>query len=69
MCMYGVCSGVDFCRLGESVCTWQNQLILTMCVGEKCEIEKNMCFDADFCLTMTAMTFSTIWRRTIFSDF
>ena len=73
MCMYGVCSGVVFCRLDVSVCTWQYQLILTMCVGEKCEIEKNMCFEvdfrADFYLTMTAMTFSTMWRRMMFSDF
>ena len=65
MCMYGVCSGVVFCRLDVSVCTWQYQLILTMCLREKCEIEKNMCFEvdfsADFCLTMTAMTFSTMW--------
>ena len=32
-----------------------------------------MCFEvdfcADFCLTMTAMTFSTIWRRLIFFVF
>ena len=71
--MYGVCSGVDFCRLGESVCTWQYQLILTMCVGEKWEMEENMCFEvefsADFCLTMTAMTFCTMWRRLIFFVF
>ena len=71
--MYGVCSGVDFCRLGESVCTWQYQLLLTMCLSEKCEMEENMCFEvdfsADFCLTMTAMTFSTMWRRMMFSDF
>ena len=71
--MYGVCSGVDFCRLGESVCTWQYQLLLTMCLSEKCEMEENMCFEvefcADFCLTMTAMTFSTMWRRLIFFVF
>ena len=73
MCMYGVCSGVVFCRLDVSVCTWQYQLILTMCVGEKWEIEENMCFEfeifADFCLTMTAMTFSTMWRRLNFFVF
>ena len=44
-----------------------------MCLSEKCEMEENMCFEvdfsADFCLTMTAMTFSTMWRRMIFSDF
>ena len=71
--MYGVCSGVVFCRLDVSVCIWQYQLLLTMCVGENCEIEKNMCFEvdfsADFCLTMTAMTFSTIWRRMVFFVF
>ena len=42
-------------------------------VGEKWEIEENMCFEvefsADFCLTMTAMTFCTMWRRLIFFVF
>ena len=36
-------------------------------------MEEKICFEvdfrADFCLTMTAMTFSTMWRRMMISDF